>query len=120
MAPNGMKVGFERLGMVAFVAVAAIFGLIYLVASEPYVAPDPESEMGRAIAEDTARECTSEPLAFMTRLCRERVSGRYRWRHYVDGMGEGKTIFILTILAVAGILFGFWGLRWVYEGFTED
>jgi hypothetical protein len=115
-----MKVGFERLGMVAFVAVAAIFGLIYLVANEPYVVPDPETERGRAIAKDIARECDSESLVFMGRLCRERVSARYRWRHYVDGMGEGKTTVILTILAVAGGLFGIWAIRWVYEGFTED
>jgi len=115
-----MKVGFERLGMVAFVAVAAIFGLIYVIAREPYVAPDPESEAGRAIAQEIASECAPEPLAFMGRLCRERVAASHRWRHYVDGLGEGEASVLLTVLAVAGGLFGIWAIRWVYQGFTED
>jgi len=106
------KEGFERLGMVAFVVFAAIFGIIHYTAA-PYQEPDKLTARGRAIETEVRGECGKPENAVFAYLCRQRVMARYRWQHD----REQAPIGIIGIVVVVAGVVCFLTFRWVRDGF---
>ena len=105
------KEGFERLGMVAFVVIAVVFGVIRFAAS-PYEPPGELTEQGQAIKAEIAREC-DEGFVVFAYLCRERVVAEYRWRHERGQAGMA----VIGIVVVIAAFVCYRTYRWVRVGF---
>ena len=105
------KEGFERLGIVAFVVIAVVFGFIHLVAV-PYEPPPDSTEQGRAIKAEIARQC-DEGFVVFAYLCPERVVAEYRWRHE---RGQAGTAVIGIVVVIAAFVC-YRTYRWVRDGF---
>lgn len=120
MPLRDMKEGFERVSMVAFVVVAAIFGAIYFVANSPYQPPAPDSKAGRAMQSDITHQCEPQQSTLLARLCRERIQAHYRWRYYVDKVGPGRIRVVVAVTAVIAGAFGIWAVGWIRKGFRSE
>jgi len=105
------KEGFERLGIVAFVVIAVVFGFIRFVAV-PYDPPPDSTEQGRFIKAEIAREC-DEGFVVFAYLCRERVVAEYRWRHERGQAGMA----VIGIVVVIAAFVCYRTYRWVRDGF---
>ncbi len=105
------KEGFERLGMVAFVVIAVVFGFIRFAAG-PYDAPPDSTEQGRAVKAEIAREC-DEGFVVFAYLCRERVVAKYRWRHERGQAGMA----VIGIVVVIAAFICYRTYPWVRDGF---
>ncbi len=105
------KEGFERLGIVAFVVIAVVFGFIRFVAV-PYDPPPDSTEQGRFIKAEIARECDEGFVVFVY-LCRERVVAEYRWRHERGQAGMA----VIGIVVVIAAFVCYRTYRWVRDGF---
>ncbi len=112
MSLHRYKEGFERLGMVAFVVFAVVFGFIHFAAS-PYEPPGELTEQGQAIKSEIARDCGEEELAIFAYLCGERVVAEYRWRH--DRSQAGMAVIGVVVVIAAFVCYLTY--RWVREGF---
>ena len=105
------KEGFERLGIVAFVVIAVVFGVIRFAAS-PYETPGELTEQGQAIKAEIAREC-DEGFVVFAYLCRERVVAEYRWRHERGQAGMA----VIGIVVVIAAFVCYRTYPWVRDGF---
>ena len=105
------KEGFERLGMVAFVVIAVVFGVIRFAAS-PYEPPGELTEQGQAIKAEIAREC-DEGFVVFAYLCRERVVAEHRWRH--ERGQAGMVVIAIVVLIAAFVCYRTY--PWVRDGF---
>ncbi len=106
------KEGFERLGMVAFVVFAVVFGFIHFAAA-PYEPPGELTEQGQAIKAEIARDCGEQEFALFAYLCRERVVAEYRWRH--DRGQAGMAVIGIVVVIAAFVCYRTY--RWVRDGF---
>ncbi|MFQ5619568.1 MAG: hypothetical protein ACE5FR_11395 [Rhodospirillales bacterium] len=105
------KEGFERLGIVAFIVVAVVFGFIRF-ASGPYDPPPESTEQGQAIKAEMAREC-DEGFVVFAYLCRERVMAERRWR---QERGQAGMAVIGVVVVIAAFVC-YRTYRWVRDGF---
>ncbi len=105
------KEGFERLGIVAFVVIAVVFGVMRFAAS-PYDPPPDSTEQGQAIKAEMARECDVGVVVFAY-LCRKRVIAKYRWEHERGQAGMA----VIGIVVVIAAFVCYRTYRWVRDGF---
>ena len=107
------RIGFERLGMIAFVALAAAIGLLHLLAETGYT---PTPDLDQAVTE-TCGPLSTDPMVY---LCREAAKAERRWRHYT---GETDTrLYLFTVIGLLGIALlvaGRWSVKWITEGFQD-
>ena len=107
------RTGFERIGMIAFVVLAAAIGLLHLLAGTGYT---PTPDLDQAITQECGPR-NSDPMVY---LCREAAKAERRWRYYTAA--TDKRLYIYAALALLGlaILFaGRWSVKWVGEGFRN-
>ena len=114
------KEGFDRLGIVAFVFCAAVFGLVYLTSAAPLGLPEPTSEQQTAIALDVAQQCGPDQTGILAGLCRHRVTSTYQWRLYRANANVWAFGGVVSAaLLLVGALFGRRIYRWVRDGFDR-
>ena len=114
------KEGFDRLGIVAFVFCAAVFGLVYLTSTAPPELPEPTSERQTAIELDVTQECGPDQTGILAGICRHRVKSTYQWRLYRDNANVWAFgVVVLAAMLLVGALFGRRIYRWVRDGFDR-
>ncbi len=115
------KTGFDRVSIVAFIVVAAMFALIYVSVPEAYRPPDPDSEAGRALQAQLYESCGTDDSDPLVGLCRENILSKERWRYYRTQIDPLRIALLwLAVFGGAALFFGRWTWRWLAAGFRTD
>ena len=115
------RIGFERLGMVAFIIVACAIALLHIIAETGYDAPQRGTEAHRQLEQVLNAQCDASKADPLVYLCREAVKAKLRWRHYtMETDTRTYAIAALILLALAILLAGRWAVRWIEEGFRNS